>query len=164
MGRMFGDRGADDHRPTDLTSALPIAVVLLMCFAAALLVAACGGSPDGDGQADTAGGSGVLIEETGSIEPADAQDPDHAGLRFDAYTFDARLGDAVAVRVEAEGFTPLLKLTEVATGAVLAEWEAEYSDADALTYTIAGPGTYEARVYSLDDGTGTYRLTVTVDD
>jgi hypothetical protein len=164
MGRMSGGPVADDHAPRDLTSAVPITVLLLACLAAALLAAACGGSPDGDGQADTAAGLGVIIEETGSIESADTQDPDHAGLRFDGYTFDARLGDTVEVSVEADGFTPLLKLTEVATGAVLAEWEAEHSDDEALTYTIAGPGTYEARVYALDDGTGTYRLTVTVDD
>lgn len=48
------------------------------------------------------------------------------------------------------------------TGAPLAEWEAAYSYGDALTYTIAGPGTYGARVYALEGGSGTYTLTVRV--
>ncbi|MBM3147270.1 MAG: hypothetical protein FJ000_05170 [Actinobacteria bacterium] len=75
----------DDRAATHPASALPFAGVVLVCLVAALLIAGCGGSSDGDGPADAGGGSGVLIEETGSIESADIQDPDHAGLRFDAY-------------------------------------------------------------------------------
>ena len=66
------------------------------------------------------------------------------------------------MNVDAKGFVPLLKLVEVASGAVLAEWEAEYSDDEALTYSIAGPGTYEARVYALENGSGSYTLSVRV--
>jgi hypothetical protein len=132
-------------------------LALAACLAA-LAVTGCGGTAE---DAST-GGSGAVVEKTGSIDAGDTRDPNHSGLAYDAYTFDATRGDAVVVDVTAEGFVPLLKLVEVATGAVLAEWEAAYSDDDALTYTIAGPGTYEARVYALEDGTGTYTLSVRV--
>jgi len=51
---------------------------------------------------------------------------------------------------------------EVSTGAVIAEWDPVYGTGDALTYTIAGSGSYEARVYAMEDGTGDYTLTITV--
>ncbi|HET6476094.1 MAG TPA: hypothetical protein VFH93_08470, partial [Thermoleophilia bacterium] len=117
------------------------------------------------GCGETAGGGGdspVVVEETGSIESGDTRDPDYNDLQYDAYTFSAETGDAVVIEVTADGFVPLLQLVEVASGADLAEWEAQYSDDDALRYTIAGPGEYEARVYALEGGSGTYTLTVRV--
>jgi hypothetical protein len=136
---------------------LGLLLLVLTAGLAALVLAGCGG------EAGTpAGGTGTVVDESGSIEAGDTRDPNHSGLAYDAFTFDASTGDVVVVDVAAEGFTPLLKLVEVSTGAVLAEWEAQYSDDEALTYTIAGPGSYEARVYALEDGTGTYSLSVRV--
>jgi|GEM_PF-791156 len=157
-------------------------IVLATLLLAAVLLAGCGGSGgSGDGTTGSTGGSGgdgttastagsgtggdgasLIVEESGTIEAGDTRDPNHAGLPYDAYEFEADLGDEVVIEVSADGFIPLLKLVEVSTGAPLAEWEAEYSDDDALTYTIAGPGTYEARVYALEDGTGSYELTIRV--
>jgi hypothetical protein len=68
------------------------------------------------------------------------------------------------VEVVSQDFGPLLKLFEVATGAPLWEWEEAYSDEEALIYTIAGPGTYEVRVYATGGGTGTYQITVILND
>ena len=102
----------------------------------------------------------MVVDEAGSIGAGDARDPNHADLPYDAYTFEASKWDAVVVEVTAEGFVPLLKLVEVGSGAVLAEWEEEYSDEKALSYTIAGPDVYEARVYALEGGSGAYTLTV----
>ena len=132
-----------------------------MTVLAALMLAACGGTSDTSGS--TGAGAGTVIDQTGSIDAGDTRDPNHSGLAYDAYTFEAAPGDVVVVDVAAEGFVPLLKLVEVATGAVLAEWEAAYSDDEALTYTIAGPGEYEARVYALEDGSGAYTLSVRID-
>jgi hypothetical protein len=134
------------------------AVILVLILAAGLLAIV----PTGCGEASGGGDSTAVIATEGSIGPDDTRDPDHSDLPYDAYTFEAQGGDAVVAEVGADGFVPLLKLVEVATGAPLAEWEAEYSDDDALTYTIAGPGTYEVRVYALEDGSGTYTLTVRV--
>ena len=143
-------------RERRLPTRTALVMVLLATVLPAVILAGCG-------EADTGGtDSPMVLEEAGSIEPGDAQDPNHGDLPYDAHTFEAKLGDAVVVKVEAEGFVPLLKLVEVATGAVLAEWEEEYSDEEALTYTIAGPGMYEARVYALEGGTGAYTLTVSV--
>ncbi len=133
-----------------------LVVVLLAAGLLAVSLAACGES------ADSGGDSPVAVEETGAIESGDTRDPDYNNLQYDAYTFSAETGDAVVVEVTADGFVPLLHLVEVASGADLAEWEAQYSDDDALTYTIAGPGEYEARVYALEGGSGTYTLTVRV--
>jgi len=106
--------------------------------------------------------SPLIMQHEGSIGEGDLRDPNHSQLTYDAYAFEAEKYDRVRVEVAAEGFVPLLKLVEVSTGAPLAEWEERYSDEDALTYTIAGPGTYEARIYSVDKGTGDYSLTVKV--
>ncbi len=134
-------------------------VALVAGFALlAVLLAGCGEA------ADTTGGHApVVVEEAGSIGAGDARDPNHADLPYDAYAFEASKRDAVVVEVTAEGFVPLLKLVEVATGAVLAEWEEEHSDEKTLSYTIAGPGVYEARVYALEGGSGAYTLTVRMD-
>lgn len=130
--------------------ALLIAIALLT-----MSIAACGEDAE-----TVNGSSSVVVQEEGSIEPGDTRDPNHSDLPYDAYTFKADLRDVVVVEVKAEGFVPLLKLVEVATGAPLAEWEEQYSEDDALTYTIAGPGEYEARVYALEQGSGTYTVTV----
>jgi len=149
----------------------PVFIALL--FVAALVVAGCGGQADtaggsaGDGAGDTTEkGTGrlVVVSESGSIEPGDTRDSNHSDLLYDEYTFEAERMDRVRVEVTAEGFTPLLKLMEVSTGAHLWEWEEAYSDEDALIYTIAGPGTYEVRVYALDDATGSYEVVVTLND
>jgi hypothetical protein len=132
-------------------------VILLTVGLAAIALAGCGGAADARTDDPAA-----VVEETGSIDAGDRRDPDHADLPYDAYTFDAAAGDTAVVNVDAKGFVPLLKLVEVASGAVLAEWEAEYSDDEALTYSIAGPGTYEARVYALENGSGSYTLSVRV--
>lgn len=131
----------------------------VMLTGLALLAGACGQETDA-GQPDT----GVVVQETGSIESSDTRDPNHSNLPYDAYAFEATTFDQVRVQVVTEDFSPLLKLIEVATGAPLWEWDAAYSDEDALVYTIAGPGTYEARVYAMDGGTGTYQITVTLND
>ncbi|OPX31205.1 MAG: hypothetical protein B1H09_03445 [Gemmatimonadaceae bacterium 4484_173] len=101
------------------------------------------------------------IVEVEAIQDGDLQDPDHGNLYYDGYQFDAARLNTVRIEVETDSFTPLLKLMEVSTGAVLAEWDSQYSNSDALTYTIAADGAYEARVYSLDGGKGEYTLTVT---
>ncbi len=149
---MTSTGGREDRIPRRATRAI------LMLLAAGLsvgLLVGCGKAADTTGDH-----SPPVLEESGSIGPGDTRDPDHAGLPYDAYEFDAEIGDVVVVEVGADGFVPLLKLVEVATGAVLAEWEERYSDDDALTYTIAGSGKYEARVYGLESGSGTYTLTV----
>jgi hypothetical protein len=120
----------------------------------AVLVLGCGaGSSDDDG---------IVMEEIGRIEVGDTADPNHSGLLYDGYVFSANALDSVAVVVRSEGFLPLTKLVEVETGAVLAEWDYEYSQEEFLTYIIAAPGEYEARVYSVNSGTGDYKLTITV--
>ena len=150
VGRM-SDRG--ERRGV---RAAPIWVFLLVALAA-LTPVACGGTSDSAGE-----GAGALVEQKGSIDADDTRDPDHSDLAYDAYTFEAKSGDEVSVDVTAEGFVPLLKLVEVSTGAVIAEWDAAYPDGAALTSTIAGPGEYEARVYAQEDGTGPYALSVRV--
>jgi len=132
------------------------AAVLIGCV---LIVGACGAEAASDRT-----GPLVLVQESGSIEPGDTTDPNHSDLAYDAYEFEAKTLDRVRVEVVTEDFSPLLKLVEVATGAPLWEWDAAYSEEDALTYTIAGPGVYEARVYAMDGGTGDYQITVTLND
>ncbi len=105
------------------------------------------------------GGEGIkkeiplMIERTGVIESSDTRDPNHNYLSYDAYEFEAETLNQVCIEVDTEGFSPLLKLVEVSSGAVIAEWDSEYSTEDALNYTIAGSGIYEVRIYSLEDGT-----------
>lgn len=137
------------------------AVRLLACavLVAGFVLAGCGGQTGSEEP-----GRQVVVQESGSIDSSDTRDPNHSDLPYDTYTFEAKRLDRVRVEVVAEGFTPLLKLVEVSTGADLWEWEEEYSDEDALIYTIAGPGTYEARVYAMKDGTGTYRISVSLND
>lgn len=101
-----------------------------------------------------------VIEKTGVIESGDNTDPNHSGLLYDAYAITAKFGDKVASKVTTTDFIPLLKLVEVATGAPLAEWDSQYSPGEGLTYTIAGPGEYEVRVYAKKTGTGNYSLQI----
>lgn len=117
------------------------------------LSAGCGGTGDG---------SGRVMEETGVIDSESPVDPNHGNLSYGSLTFGAERWDRVRVEVSTEGFVPLLKLVEVSTGAVLAEWDPEYPEGDALTYTIAGPGEYEARVYGTRGGSGSYTLRLTI--
>lgn len=121
-----------------------------------IMLLSCGG---GESAGDEIAG---VIEKTGAIESSDTRDPNHSDLAYDAYGFEAETLDLVRIEVTTEGFSPLLKLTEVSTGAVIAEWDPVYGTGNALTYTIAGAGSYEARVYAMEDGTGTYNLTITV--
>lgn len=116
------------------------------------LLAGCG-EGEGDSKEATR-----MIEEIGVIESSDTRDPNHNYFTYDAYEFEAETLNQVCIEVSAEGFSPLLKLVEVSSGAVIAEWDLEYSTEDALNYTIAGPGIYEVRVYSLEDGSGEYTL------
>lgn len=127
---------------------------LLLITLSMLLVPGCGEDARED--------SPMVMEETGTIEPGDLTDVNHAGLPYDPYDFPVRPLDNVTVEIEAEGFDPMLKLVEVSTGAVLAEWDSQYTDQPALTYRIAGGGTCQARVYALEHGTGSYSVTITV--
>lgn len=143
-----------------------------MAFKRSLLVAAvalvvgsmlfavgCGG----DAGADQTGPR-TVVQETGSIDTSDTRDPNHSDLPYDAYTFEADRLDNVRVEVVTDDFSPLLKLVEVSTGAPLWEWDAAYSDEDALLYTIAATGTYEARVYAMDGGAGAYEVRIILSD
>lgn len=131
---------------------LPALVILIA------LLTMSGGCGDGEaGQAQER----VLLEENGSIQESDARDPGHNMLSYDTYSFEAGSMDRLRVEVETEGFSPLLKLFEVSTGAHLAEWDREYSETPCMTYTIVSPGSCELRVYSFDGGTGDYTLRVT---
>ena len=134
-----------------LNNILPAAILT------ALILMNCGGGGEVDGEEITS-----VMEKTGVIESSDTRDPNHSDLAYDAYEFDAEKFDFVHVGVITEGFSPLLKLVEVSTGAVIAEWDPEYGTGDGLTYTIAGPGSYEVRVYAIDDGTGDYTLIISV--
>ncbi len=103
-----------------------------------------------------------VTDVTGTIEADDMHDPDHGNLAYDSYEFEAGTLDQVRIEVSTESFLPLLELVEVSTGAVIAEWEPEYSSDDALNCTIAGPGSYEARVYAQENGSGAYSLSIAV--
>lgn len=132
-----------------LRKVLPAAVLI------AVLLAGCSGQSDVEKVAR-------VMEKVGEIDSSDTRDPNQSDLAYDTYVFEAETFDQVRVEVIAEGFSPLLKLVEVSTGAVIAEWDSEYSSSDALNYTTAGPGSYEARVYAMEDGTGDYTLTIIV--
>ncbi len=105
--------------------------------------------------------AGIQIE-TGAIESDDLRDPDHSEFAYDSYDFEAETLCRIRVEVDTDGFSPLLKLVEISTGAAIAEWDPVYSTEDAMLYTIAESGSYEVRIYSLDDGTGEYTLTITM--
>lgn len=123
-----------------------------------LLAAAMTGS-SGCGSSDP---PGIVLEESGVIEAGDLTDPDHMGFSYDAYRFQARKWDRVTASVATDDFPALLKLVEVSTGAPLAEWDQQYPVGDSLTYTIAGPGEYEIRVYAMRGGTGSYSVRIAV--
>jgi len=129
---------------------LPVAILMTV------ILVSCGGGED-DGEEITS-----VIEKIGVIESSDTRDPNHSDLAYDAFEFEAEQFDHVRIGVITEKFSPLLKLVEVSTGAVIAEWDPEYGTGDALTYTIAGTGSYEARVYAMEDGSGDYTLTISV--
>lgn len=133
-----------------------------LCAMSLLLAAAgCGGGED-SGASETVGEIEETMELAGTIEESDSRDPNHSDLPYDSHTFRARAGDTVVMEVSTEEFSPLLKLVEVDTGAVLAEWEAEYPTGEALEYRIAASGEYEARVYATGGGGGAWRATVDV--
>ena len=104
----------------------------------------------------------TVLQEEGILTGDEAPDPYHGQLPYDHFRFTASSLDTVSVLVDTDEFVPLLRLMEVATGAVIDEWDAGYSDRDHMEYTIALSGQYEVRVYSTDDGLGEYSLTVTV--
>lgn len=126
--------------------------ILPAVMAAALAVAGCGAGET----------PGMVIEERGIIETGDLTDPNHMGFPYDAYGFQARKWDRVTASVVTDEFSPLLKLVEVSTGAPLAEWDSEYPDGDSLSYTIAGPGEYQLRVYAIGGGGGNYIVRIGV--
>lgn len=137
-------------------SAYTLRVVLMVTvLAAAGLSTGCGGKEEAVDNPD-------IIEQRGSIESGDPTDPDHMDLPYDGFAFRSELLDSVVVKVDAAGFVPMLKLMEVSTGAVLAEWDSEYADADHLSYIIASPGSYEARVYATCGEEGDYSLTISI--
>ncbi len=131
----------------------------VIAMASLLVLYGCGGEDVGDAEAEEAG----TIVETGSVTPDDTRDPMHSDLPYDSFRFEAGAGDVLTMEVSAEGFSPLLKLIEVDTGAVLAEWDAQYPTGEALSYRIALAGEYEGRVYSMDGGVGTYEVTTTLE-
>lgn len=102
------------------------------------------------------------ITGAGNIEIGDTADPNHINLRYDAFEFEAERLERVHIEVRTREFIPMLKLIEVETGAVLAEWEAEYSPDKSLNYMIAAPGIYEARIYATEDGVGEYSITISI--
>ncbi len=128
--------------------------ILLPVFLSILFIAGCGEEAEVTRL--------YSLEETGTIEPGDLIDRNHADLAYDPFDFQVESLDAVTVCIEADGFDPMLKLVEVSTGAVLAEWDSQYALEECLTYTIAGAGVCQARVYALDHGTGDYTVSVTV--
>ncbi|MFO8182585.1 MAG: hypothetical protein R6U39_00290 [Candidatus Aegiribacteria sp.] len=131
------------------------AALIITLLTAAAMLPGCGGE---EGAAENTG----IIEQRGSIGSGDSTDPDHMNLPYDGFTFRAEPLDSVALVVSADGFVPMLKLMEVSTGAVLAEWDSEYADADHLSYITASPGSYEARVYATCGGEGDYTLTISI--
>ena len=141
-------------------------ILVVMATSSTLVLCACDGS-SGEKAVGSSGeksGGKTVIEKAGVIEPGDSTDPNHGNLAYDAYKFAARPLDRVRVEVATENFSPLLKLVEVSSGAVIAEWDAQYPTGDekALVYTIAGPGEYEARVYAMRNGKGAYTAKITV--
>jgi len=130
--------------------------LLTVAALVAAAAAGCGGQQPPDGATR-------LIEETGTIISQDTRDPNHMNFPYDSYEFSVERGDRVRVEAEADGFHYLLKLMEISTGAVTAEWDPAYPGGeDALTYTIAGGGMYEARIYAMENGTGSYAITISV--
>ena len=132
-------------------------VSFLAVFLTAAPIAGCG-----SGENEAVDLSREIVE-TGVIEITDATDPNHSNLLFDGFEFEAEKFEKACIEAASDEFVPLLKLVEVETGAVLAEWEAEYSSDEALTYTIAGSGIYEARIYAMENGTGQYTITITME-
>lgn len=104
----------------------------------------------------------VTLETEGTLEAGDPTDPDYGEYRYDQVEFEAEPLDMVRVELAHEGFSPIVALYEASTGAHIAEWDPAYSDEAWLEYRIAGAGTYQARVYSSDGGTGPYTMTITV--
>jgi hypothetical protein len=147
-----------------LTNVHRILVITFFCII--LIPFACGGSGNdrATGKSEPETGNSRVIEKTGSIDSGDRTDPNHGNLAYDGYEFKARPIDKIRVEVKTKDFSPLLKLVEVSTGAVIAEWDAQYPTGDekALVYTIAGPGVYEARVYAMRAGTGSYSVRITI--
>lgn len=130
--------------------------MLTCALIATMLLAGCGG------QRQELQVSQEVMEFREEISEDDERDPQHGDLVYDSWEFHASLLDSVALEVETESFQPLLKLVEGSTGAVLAEWDPEYSDACGLEYVIASDGDYMARVYSMDGSTGPYSIRIEI--
>ena len=103
----------------------------------------------------------VTSEMTGILTAESPVDTNHMNFHYAVHTFDAERLDRVTVELVSADFPVLLKLVETETGAPLAEWDQEYSEEASLSYTLAGPGEYQARVYSMD-GFGEYTVKITV--
>lgn len=103
----------------------------------------------------------VSIEAGGVVTAASPVDSNHMNFHYAVHTFHGERWDRVTVELLTADFPVLLKLVESSTGAPLAEWDQEYSEETSLSYTLAGPGEYQVRVYSMD-GFGDYAATITV--
>lgn len=103
----------------------------------------------------------VTSEATGTLTAESPVDTNHMNFHYAVHTFQGERLDRVTVELVSADFPVLLKLVETSTGAPLAEWDQEYSEEASLSYTIAGPGEYQARFYSMD-GYGEYTVKITV--
>ena len=127
--------------------------VILAAVLAAVFAAGCGQD----------GNNGVLVQCTGSLDLSDPQDLLHSGLNYDSYIIDTAAMEVVHAEVDADDFSPMLKLIEVSTSAVLAEWDSGFPLSEHMAYTVPVAGQYEIRVYALS-GTGTYTVRVWLSD
>ena len=127
---------------------LPLAALLMLLFS-------CGEEAQQTAEEE-------VLRLSGTIEEGDPQDPEFGNRLYDAHIFEAKMLDTVMVSVDTEDFSPVLTLEEVSTGAQIDERDPEYSAEECLTYVIAGPGEYEARVYSEIGGGGDYQLTISI--
>jgi len=103
----------------------------------------------------------VTTGATGVLTAGSPVDANHMNFHYAVHTFHGERWDRVNVELVSAEFPVLLKLVETSTGAPLAEWDQEYSEETSLSYTIAGPGEYQVRVYSME-GFGEYAATITL--
>lgn len=103
----------------------------------------------------------VITEATGVLTAESPVDTNHMNFHYSVHAFHGERWDRVTVELVSADFPVLLKLVETSTGAPLAEWDQEHSEETSLSYTIAGPGEYQARVYSMA-GFGEFTVNITV--
>lgn len=98
----------------------------------------------------------------GSIENRDPETED--GVRYDAYSFRARAGDRIAIRLNAEGFDPVVRLGRMAGGefqelAFNDDYGGELNSY--LVHTLDADGEYVIRAMPLSGGAeGGYTLSL----